>query len=82
MNNTVAPAGPAPIESERPSTLEVIIGLLALILALAAVVVGIAQYLQARAAKRQHSDTESGVELKPTIPGRRSDIDSVGSMTR
>jgi hypothetical protein len=82
MNNTVAPAGPAPIESGRPSTLEVIIGLLALVLALAAVVVGIAQYLQTRAARRRHPDTESGVELTPTNPSYHSDTESTRSGPR
>jgi hypothetical protein len=63
MNNTIAPAGPAPIASSPPFTLEIIIGLLALILALAGVVVGVAQYLQARAARRRQPDPESDVEL-------------------
>jgi hypothetical protein len=78
MNNTLAPAGPAPIASGLPFTLEIIIGLLALILALAGVVVGVAQYLQARAARRRQSDPESGVELS-IIQRSLSDALSVGS---
>ncbi|KAM0695078.1 hypothetical protein Q7P36_005434 [Cladosporium allicinum] len=78
MNNTVVPAAPAPIDS-TPPPFEIIIGLLALVLALAAVVVGVAQYLQTRAAKRRNSDTESGVEM-PIVPSHRSDTDSVRSV--
>jgi hypothetical protein len=81
MNNTVVPDGPAPINSELPSTIEIIIGGLALVLALAAVVVGIAQYLQARAAKRRQSDPESGTELS-VVQRRQSDAESVGSGPR
>ena len=80
MNNTLVPAGPAPIDS-TPPPFEIIIGLLALVLALAAVVVGVAQYLQTRAAKRRNSDTESGVEM-PIVPSHRSDTDSVRSVLR
>ena len=80
MNNTVVPAGPAPISS-TPTPLETIIGLIALVVGLAAVVVGIAQYLQTRAAKRRHSDTESGIEM-PIVPSHRSDTDSVRSDPR
>lgn len=78
MNNTVVPDGPAPINSGLPSTIEIIIGLLALILALAAVIVGVAQYLQARAARLRQSDSESDVELS-VVPSRQSDAESVGS---
>jgi hypothetical protein len=78
MNNTIAPAGPAPIASSPPFTLEIIIGLLALILALAGVVVGVAQYLQARAARRRQPDPESGVELS-IIQRSLSNTLSVGS---
>jgi hypothetical protein len=78
MDNTVVPDGPAPINSGLPSTIEIIIGLLALVLALAAVVVGVAQYLQARAAKRRQSDPESGTELS-VVQRRPSDTHSVGS---
>jgi hypothetical protein len=78
MNNTLAPAAPAPTISGPPFTLEIIIGLLALILALAGVVVGVAQYLQARAARRRQSDPESGVELS-IIQRSLSDALSVGS---
>jgi hypothetical protein len=80
MNNTLGPAGPAPIDSGL-SPIEITIGLLALILALAAVVVGVAQYLQARAAKRRQSDPESGVELS-VVHSRQSDAESVGSGPR
>jgi hypothetical protein len=81
MNNTLGPAGPAPTNSGLPSTIEIIIGGLALVLALAAVVVGVAQYLQARAARRRQSDPESGVELS-VVPSRQSDAESVGSGPR
>jgi archaellin len=82
MNNTLAPAEPAPIDS-GPSTLETIIALLTLILTLAAVVVSIAQYLQSRASKSQQSDTESGVEMLG-VRSHRSDTDahSVASLQR
>ena len=80
MNNKLVPAGPAPIDS-TPPPFEIIIGLLALVLALAAVVVGVAQYLQTRAAKRRHSDTESGIEMQ-IVPSHRSDTDSARSVLR
>jgi hypothetical protein len=80
MNNTVVPAGPAPIDS-TPPPFEIVIGLIALVVALAAVVVSIAQYLQERAAKRRHSDTESGIELS-VVPSHHSDTDSVRSVFR
>ena len=80
MNNTVVPAAPAPIDS-TPPPFEIIIGLLALVLALAAVVVGAAQYLQTRAATRRHSDTESGIEME-IVPSHRSDTDSARSVLR
>ena len=80
MNNTLVPAGPAPIDS-TPPPFDIIIGLLALVLALAAVVVGVAQYLQTRAAKRRHSDTESGIEMQ-IVPSHRSDTDSARSVLR
>jgi hypothetical protein len=80
MNNTLGPAGPAPIDSGL-SPIEITIGLLALILALAAVVVGVAQYLQARAAKHRKSDPESGAELS-VITSRQSNNGYVGSVSR
>jgi hypothetical protein len=82
MNSTTGWPESSPTDTATPpSIIDTIIGLLALVLALAAVVVGVAQYLQARAAKRRHSDTEAGVEM-PVIPSHHSDTDPVGSMTR
>jgi hypothetical protein len=81
MNNTLGPAEPAPINS-GPSTIEVIIGLLALVLALAAVVIGVAQYIQARAAKRRQMDLEIGqttIEMPTMTLSHTSDTDSVTS---
>ena len=60
-----------------PSPIEIIIGLLALVLALAAVVVGVAQYLQARAVKSRQSDLESGrttIEMPTRTPSHAPDI--------
>ena len=74
----------APADS-GPSTIEIIIGLLALVLALAAVVVGIAQYLLARAERRRQSDPESGqanIEMLPVVPSHASGAESVASITR
>lgn len=68
-----------------PSTIEIIIGLLALALALAAVIVGIAQYLLARAERRRQSDPESGqanIEMLPVVPSHASGAESVASITR
>jgi hypothetical protein len=79
MNNTMDRPEAASAYS-GPSTIEIIIALLALFLALAAVVVGIAQYLQARAAKRRQMDLEAGqtdTELMPTTTSHRSNTDSI-----
>ena len=68
-----------------PPTIEIIIGLLALALALAAVIVGIAQYLLARAERRRQSDPESGqinIEMLPVVPSHASGAESVASITR
>jgi hypothetical protein len=84
MNNTMGQPESASADS-GPSTIEIIIGLLALVLALAAVVVGVAQYLQARTARRRQSDPESGqadIEMVPVVPSNASDTDSVTSNHR
>jgi flagellar basal body-associated protein FliL len=87
MNNTAdlaesAPAGPG----YSPSTIEVIIGLLALVLALATVVIAIIQLHQARAARHQHRQPEpelgqANIEL-PTITSHVAVTDPVGNNTR
>jgi hypothetical protein len=77
---------PEPASADSgPSTIEVIIGLLALFLALAAVVVGVAQYLQARTARRRQLDPESGqanIEMVPVVPSHASGTESVTSIPR
>lgn len=81
MNNTASQPESASADS-GPSTIEIIIGLLALVLALAAVVVAIAQLHLARTTKRRQSDPESGqtnIAMTPMTPSHRSDIDSVES---
>ena len=68
-----------------PPTIEIIIGLLALALALAAVIVGIAQYLLARAERRRQSDPESdhaNIEMLPVVPSLASNTDSVTANRR
>jgi hypothetical protein len=87
MNNTAdlaesAPAGPG----YSPSTIEVIIGLFALVLALATVVIAIIQLHQARAARHQHRQPEpelgqANIEL-PTITSHVAVTDPVGNNTR
>jgi len=84
MNNTMGQLEPASADS-GPPTIEIIIGLLALALALAAVIVGIAQYLLARAERRRQSDPESGqanIEMLPVVPSHASGAESVASITR
>ena len=84
MNNTMGQLEPASADS-GPSTIEIIIGLLALVLALAAVIVGIAQYLLARAERRRQSDPESdhaNIEMLPVVPSLASNTDSVTANRR
>jgi flagellar basal body-associated protein FliL len=84
MNNQMGQPEPASADS-GPSTIEIIIGLLALLLALAAVVVGVAQYLLARAERRRQSDPESGqpnTEMMPVVPSHTSTTDSVTANRR
>ena len=84
MNSTMGQLEPAAADS-GPPTIEIIIGLLALALALAAVIVGIAQYLLARAERRRQSDPESGqinFEMLPVVPSHASGAESVASITR
>jgi hypothetical protein len=84
MNNTMGQLEPASADS-GPSTIEIIIGLLALALALAAVIVGIAQYLLARAERRRQSDPEFGqtnIEMMPVVPSNTSANDSFASIPR
>jgi hypothetical protein len=83
MKDTTGQPEPASADS-APSTIEIIIGLLALVLALAAVVVGVAQYLQAKAARRRQADPESGqtdIELQ-TTSNHMADTGFVGGNTR
>jgi flagellar basal body-associated protein FliL len=85
MNATTGQPDPASTDS-GPSTIEIIIGFLALVLALAAVVVGVAQYFQARAAKHQRRQPEpelgqTNIELS-TITNHVADTDSVASNAR
>jgi len=85
MNNTASPGESASTNS-GPSTIEIIIGLLALALALAAVVVAILQLHQARAARqrRQRPEPELGqndIEL-PTITVPLDNTTSIDSNTR
>ena len=77
---------PEPASADSgPSTIEIIIGFLALVLDVAAVVIGFAQYLQARTTRRQLLDAESGqanIEMVPVVPSHASDTDSVASNPR
>ena len=82
MNHTTGPSESSPaISDQSPFTVEIIIGLLALTLALAGVVVAVAQYLQVRDAQRRHSDIEAGVEM-PIVSDQDPDISSGGDTPR
>jgi hypothetical protein len=78
MDSTTGSPGPSsPDSGHSPPPIEIIIGLLALVLALAAVVVAIAQlHQQARAAERLHrqADPESeqnSIEMLTRIPSQQ-----------
>jgi flagellar basal body-associated protein FliL len=87
MNHTAAPAESAPAGlGSSPSTIEIILGLLALLLALAAVVIAAIQLHQVRTASHRPRQPEPelgqiNIEL-PIVTNHVADIDSVGNNAR
>ena len=82
MNNTTNPVESAPAESQSSlSTLEIVIGLFALLLALAAVVVAIIQLHRSRPATQRHQQPEPEVgQITTELSTIANDVANAGSI--